>query len=257
MSTNKELNVNVVGSATHAYGEGYSTETLNGNSTHKVDQGKFTLDVSDNIEVATPRNILLTAYDMATVLSGNSDTKVQGDSTTTVEGSSNSYYKQSTSTNQFSTSMTITHGDTTIVKFSASFSISMSISLSLSAAASTSLSLGFNVSVQLGASVKIVAPSNVTLVMGQDYKWVAGSSVQYGLSANKFISGTDSKVSLNDIKTAGIEYKNIYASFSDVMIKDEYDLTREQANELESLKKGTISAFKGVESQMVAMMSIS
>ncbi len=47
------------------FGDGYTTETLKGNSTHKVDAGKYTLNTSGDIDMTTPADINLSAYDMS------------------------------------------------------------------------------------------------------------------------------------------------------------------------------------------------
>lgn len=214
ISTSGDLNANVGGSAVYSFGDGYTTETLKGNSTHTVDAGKYTLSTSDDIDMTADGNIELSAYDMNIELSGSK--------TITVNGEKVEIVKSPAKTNRMSTSQEIMWGDTTLIKFSASFSMSMSISLSLSGAATNSISLGLNVSVQLGAAVKAVSPYNLTLVSGMDYKYVRGDTIQYATTYQKTLTGFDYKKAKYDFKIADFEYKtkSLDISKSAMEIKD-------------------------------------
>lgn len=208
ISTSGDLNASVGGSATYSFGDGYTTETLKGDSVHTVDAGKYTLNTSGDIDMTAEGDIELSAYNM--------NIEVAGGNTITINGGSVEIVKSPAKTNRMSTSQDIMWGDTTLIKFSASFSMSMSISLSLSGAAKNSISIGTDVSVQLGASIKAVAGYNTAFVLGMDYKKVNGKIVQNGGNSLKILSLFEYKKTKYDFKLVDYEFKSDTKSLDDI-----------------------------------------
>ncbi|WP_208948517.1 type VI secretion system Vgr family protein [Segnochrobactrum spirostomi] len=176
--THKDLNVNVAGTATYNYGEGYATETLSGSSTHKVDDGEYTLYASDDIDMTTDSDINLSAYDMTVKLTGSSDITVDGTSTTTVSGETREYYLSDVKTTNLSKSQNLMWGDTTLLTMAATFSMKLSIELAIVAGLQTKICLGGELKFAspqdfkavLGYNITLVAGYTISLIQGKEYK---------------------------------------------------------------------------------------
>ncbi len=228
----QDLDVNIVGAATMKFGAGHATQTTQGDSTHSVKAGQYTLKATNGVKInggvdGALADVSITATNMV-------KTKSQGDTTF------------------------FTYGTTTKYSMGESFTIFMGFEQTLKASISLTIQLSAVSTITLGAATSMTLGAKADVILGLSAKYCIGAGDMKVATKDLKICGSDSKITESDIKyVAGIDGKVCQVSISIEKVKGTKGeaFIRDYATGV--VKQGLTAAKKSMAARMVDFEVIS
>ncbi len=206
----QDLDVNIVGAATMKFGAGYATETTQGDSTHAVKAGQYTLKATNGVKITGGdgglADVSITATNMVKM-------KSEGDTTF------------------------FTYGTTTKYSMGESFTIFMGFEQTLKASISLTIQLSGVITITLGASTSMTLGAKADVIVGLSAKYCIGAGDMKITTKDCKVTGTDMKIVNTDFKfSGGMDGKIVNVAFESVRSKiTAKDLDVEQRRLVQSM----------------------
>lgn len=227
----QDLDVNIVGAATMKFGAGHATQTTQGDSTHTVKAGQYTLKATNGVKITGGdgglADVSITATNMVKM-------KSEGDTTF------------------------FTYGTTTKYSMGESFTIFMGFEQTLKASISLTIQLSGVSTITLGASTSMTLGAKADVIVGLSAKYCIGAGDFKITTKDCKIAVSDSKVAESDIKyVAGLDAKKCAISISVETFKGKKVESFLKKVGMQVLDDGFTAAKSGIAARFVDLECIS